>query len=58
MSERAAFDPAQYERLSQGSVPGYAALQDIVAIAVAAAGFTTVTPILRVLAVHAALAVA
>lgn len=34
--ERAAFDPAQYERLSTGSVPGYAALQELVAFAVAA----------------------
>ena len=30
------FDPARYERLSTGTVPGYAALQELVALAVAA----------------------
>jgi len=34
----ASFDPQQYERLSSGSVPGYAALQDLVALAAAATG--------------------
>lgn len=34
----APFDPQQYERLSSGSVPGYAALQDLVALAAAAIG--------------------
>jgi trans-aconitate methyltransferase len=33
----APFDPQQYERLSSGSVPGYAALQELVALATAAA---------------------
>lgn len=33
----APFDPHQYERLSSGSVPGYEALQDLVALAAAAA---------------------
>lgn len=32
----AAFDPAQYERLSTGTVPGYAALQELVAVTAAA----------------------
>jgi len=35
-SERAPFDPHHYERLSTGTVPGYAALQEIVALAAAA----------------------
>lgn len=35
-TERAPFDPEQYERLSVGSVPGYATLQDLVALAAAA----------------------
>lgn len=34
----APFDPQQYDRLSSESVPGYAALQDLVALAAAAAG--------------------
>lgn len=34
----APFDPQQYERLSSGSVPGHAALQDLVALAAAATG--------------------
>ena len=34
----APFDPQQYERLSTGSVPGYAALQELVALAAAATG--------------------
>ena len=34
--ERAPFDPQQFERLSTGTVPGYAALQELVALAVAA----------------------
>jgi tRNA (cmo5U34)-methyltransferase len=34
--ERAPFDPDRYDRLSTGSVPGYAALQDLVALAAAA----------------------
>lgn len=36
MNERATFDPVQFERLSTGSVPGYTALQDMVAVAAAA----------------------
>jgi tRNA (cmo5U34)-methyltransferase len=35
-SQRAPFDPQQYERLSTGTVPGYAALQELVALAAAA----------------------
>lgn len=35
-TERAPFDPQQYERLSTGTVPGYAALQELVALAAAA----------------------
>jgi 2-polyprenyl-3-methyl-5-hydroxy-6-metoxy-1,4-benzoquinol methylase len=35
-AEQAPFDPQQYERLSTGTVPGYAALQELVALAAAA----------------------
>lgn len=35
-AERAPFDPQQYDRLSAGSVPGYAPLQELVALAAAA----------------------
>lgn len=42
----APFDPHQYERLSSGSVPGYAALQDLVALAAAAAAPASATSVL------------
>lgn len=35
-TEPATFDPQQYERLAVGTVPGYAALQELVALAAAA----------------------
>jgi tRNA (cmo5U34)-methyltransferase len=38
---RPTFDPARYDRLSTGTVPGYAALQDLVALAVAAVAAPT-----------------
>jgi tRNA (cmo5U34)-methyltransferase len=36
MTRSPSFDPAQFERLSTGSVPGYFAIQELVALAVAA----------------------
>lgn len=42
----APFDPRQYERLSIGSIPGYAELQDLLALAAAATAPTTSSSVL------------